>query len=135
MIYFCMPLQTTYITQEYGVNVDYYGPGGHEGVDFRAKSGTPVFSVSSGTVRRIKRDYSHPYGIFIEIEHDNDFYTIYAHLSEIKVSAGENIKECDVIGLSGNTGNSTAPHLHFSLTHKNKYVDPLKGVQWHGTSR
>ncbi|WP_428243394.1 peptidoglycan DD-metalloendopeptidase family protein [Gynuella sp.] len=95
----------------------------HYGVDFAMPIGTSVFSVGDGIVTRIA---NHPYaGRYIEIEHPGPFKTRYLHLSKILVKRGQRIKRGDKIALSGNTGRTTGPHLHFELQVNNRPVNPL----------
>lgn len=82
----------------------------HEGIDFGAQPGTPVLAAAGGVVEEAT---FHPeYGYLIELGHGNDFSSRYAHLSKLKVKAGQVVKRGQLIALSGNTGRSTGPHLH-----------------------
>ncbi len=96
----------------------------HRGIDFAAEVGTPVQSTAAGTVISVTNSLG-GYGKKIEIEHSEGFITKYAHLSEIKVKEGDLVILGQEIGLSGNTGASTAPHLHYEVVKDGKYVDPL----------
>ncbi|WP_456460684.1 M23 family metallopeptidase [Reichenbachiella sp.] len=96
----------------------------HKGIDFAAEIGTPVQSTAAGTVITVE-EKSTGYGFKVEIEHSEGYITKYAHLSEIKVKEGELVTLGQVIGLSGNTGASTAPHLHYEVLKEGEYVDPL----------
>ncbi|SMD33154.1 Peptidase family M23 [Reichenbachiella faecimaris] len=96
----------------------------HNGVDFSAEIGTPVQSTATGTVLSVQEKLS-GYGYKIEIEHSEGFVTRYAHLSEISVKEGELVTLGQVIGLSGNTGLSTAPHLHYEVIKDGNPQDPL----------
>ena len=99
----------------------------HTGVDFRADEGTPVLAAASGQVIWAGygllygyEDEEDPYGLAVAIEHDFGFnnkrlYTLYAHLSELKVVKGQRVEIGEEIALSGNTGFTTAPHLHFEV--------------------
>jgi len=95
----------------------------HKGIDFSAEVGTPVQSTASGTVKSITNSQG-GYGLHLEIQHGDGFITKYAHLSEIKVKEGEMVTLGQVIGLSGNTGWSTAPHLHYEVIKDGEHVDP-----------
>ena len=104
------------------------GTATHEGVDLGVKSGTPVLAMADGTV--IMAAYNGGYGNYVGLDHgkDTDGHSIgsgYGHLSEIKVTQGQQVKKGDVVGLSGNTGASTGPHLHFNYIIDGKHVDPL----------
>lgn len=109
------------ITQIFGVDFQIggkwvyksMGMDGHNGLDFRAPIGTPVFAAHDGIVTHIKKDKG-GYGWHIRLRSEfNPKETIYAHLSEFLVEVGQSVGMGDKIGLSGNTGLSTAPHLHF----------------------
>lgn len=96
-----------------------YNGNGHNGVDFRADIGTPVFAADAGTIEATGdtdigcRGAS--YGKWILIRHNNNLSTIYAHLSQINVSSGQEVSRGYRIALSGKTGYATGPHLHFGL--------------------
>jgi murein DD-endopeptidase MepM/ murein hydrolase activator NlpD len=92
------------------------GKHGYNGVDFGAPVGTKVYASLSGKVIIAKPDgYNGGYGHYIVIEHDNGTQTLYAHLSKLDVSVGDEVEKGDHIALSGNTGRSTGPHLHFEV--------------------
>lgn len=95
----------------------------HNGVDFAVSRGTPVLSVGEGVVVIAKNSGSA--GNFIAIRHGRQYTTKYMHLDKILVKPGQNVKKGDRIGLSGNTGRSTGPHLHFELHIDGKPVNPL----------
>lgn len=108
--------------------------GSHNGRDYALPAGTPVLAAEDGTVTRADMDSS-GYGIHIRIKNTLGGGTIYGHLSKTTVKAGQKVKAGEKIGYSGNTGNSTGPHLHFEVrTDINKCsscVDPrtvLDGV-------
>ncbi len=113
------------ITQYFGntkfatKNPQIYNGGGHTGLDFRASFGTRVRAASAGIVEgvgntdSIKGCYS--YGKWILLRHGNGLSTLYAHLSKIKVDAGESVSSGAVIAYSGQTGYATGPHLHFTV--------------------
>ena len=95
----------------------------HKGVDFGMPVGTPVYSTGDGVVTRVK---NHPYaGKYIEIRHEGRYLTRYMHLSRITVKRGEKVKRGERIALSGNTGRSTGPHLHYEIHIKGRAVNPL----------
>ena len=98
----------------------------HQAVDWGTPTGTPVYASSGGTVERA--GWIGTYGYAIYINHPDGRQTRYAHLSKILVKAGQKVKQGDRIALSGNTGNSTGPHLHFEMIINGKKVDPLKYV-------
>ncbi len=111
------PLIVLDITQSYGENPMYYGQWGlpgHNGVDFRANIGTLVYSPCEGRVLFAGR--GHDYGNHIIIASKEGYYhLLLAHLSEIFVNTGQLVGQRDHLGRTGNTGNSTGPHLHFGV--------------------
>ncbi len=118
------PLDNVRITQRFGMTefartTNYYNGRGHNGVDFGASMGTDVKAALSGVIKGAgDTDMTCPnasFGKWVLIEHANGLSTIYAHLSLIRVSAGQIVTTGDVIGYSGNTGYSTGPHLHFGV--------------------
>lgn len=95
----------------------------HDGVDIRAKVGTPVASAENGEVVFAKR--MRGYGNLILIKHDDDFFTVYAHNSANLVKVGKKVKKGDVIAKVGRTGRTTGPHLHFEVREGSKTRNPL----------
>lgn len=98
----------------------------HLGVDLDAKEGTPVYAINSGRV--VFAEELVVYGKTIVIDHGLGIYSLYLHLSEFKVVEEEAVNRGEIIGLSGNTGWSTGPHLHLSLKINKASVDPLKFI-------
>ncbi len=96
----------------------------HEGIDFRAATGTRVYASKTGTVTYAARKMG--YGKIVIIQHEDDFSTSYGHLSRINVTVGTIVRQGQVIGLSGNTGISTGPHLHFEIRYKGKSENPAR---------
>ena len=95
----------------------------HYGVDFAMPTGTPVLSTGDGVVTRV---HTHPFaGKYIEIQHGSQYTTRYLHLSRILVKRRQTVKRGDRIALSGNTGRSIAPHLHFEMHVSGRPVNPL----------
>ena len=97
----------------------------HYGLDFSAPIGTPVYATGNGTIKKAKKYNSGGYGKYIIIDHGYDYKTLYAHLDEILVKKGSEVKRGDVIGYVGNTGKSTAPHLHYEVHYKDQKIDPI----------
>lgn len=96
----------------------------HKGMDFTAKTGTPIYASGDGVV--VKADNSASgYGNHIVIRHGYGYETLYAHLSQYKCKRGQRVKRGDVIGLVGSTGRSEAPHLHYEVHKNNTVVNPL----------
>lgn len=97
----------------------------HEGIDIAVAEGTPVKAAECGTVSYVSENAG-GYGKFIQIDHGYGIVTAYAHLSSINVTKGQKVPCGFTIGLSGNTGRSTGPHLHFEITENDTPLDPLK---------
>lgn len=114
------------VTQQFGDNPNNIQPNGHTGIDFGVQVGTPVHAADSGNI--VFADWastlsaSNPWwiapsyaGICVVIDHNDGFLTLYAHLSETPMNAGDFVEKGQQIGLSGSTGLSTGPHLHFEV--------------------
>ncbi|WP_030297482.1 M23 family metallopeptidase [Streptomyces katrae] len=124
-----------------GVSTQYKTPGAmwssgyHTGVDFIASSGTTVRAVGAGTV--VSAGWAGAYGNEVVIRHADGKYSQYGHLSQLSVSAGQSVTGGQTIGLSGSTGNSTGPHLHFEIRTGPSYgsdIDPLAYLRTKGVS-
>lgn len=98
----------------------------HNGHDWAVNTGTKVRAAAEGVVELAY--FSESYGYNILINHNNGFKTRYAHISEVKVSKGEKVEQSQVIALSGSTGFSTGPHLHFEVVKDGKRVNPIEYV-------
>src|SRR3989344_1856246 len=106
----------------------HFGPRGrkhHDGIDIPAPRGTPIVAADTGVV--IYSDNGiRGYGNMIVIAHGDDTFTVYAHNRKNKVDKGDRVDKGQVIGLVGNTGRSTGPHLHFEIRVKNKVRNPAQ---------
>lgn len=119
------PVAKPVITQTFGhtdfstANPQVYSGHGHNGIDLKASPGTPLLAALSGTVKGTgDTDLTCPnasYGRWVLIEHANGLSTLYAHLSTIGVTKGQQVSTGEVIGYSGSTGYATGPHLHFTV--------------------
>ena len=96
----------------------------HYGMDFTAKTGTPIYATGDGVVYKADASLS-GYGNHIEINHGYGYKTLYAHLSKYKCRSGQRVKRGDIIGYVGSTGRSQAPHLHYEVFKDNERVNPL----------
>ncbi len=96
----------------------------HTGIDFAAAIGTPIYATADGTVENVEVKFS-GYGKMVEIDHGFGYRTRYAHMHEFNVRSGQRIKRGDLIGYVGNTGLSTAPHLHYEVLINRIQVDPV----------
>ncbi len=137
------PLNNVIITQYFGntpfssKNPQVYNGSGHNGIDFGTKVGTSILAAAAGTVLGAgDTDASCngvSYGKWVLIKHGNGLTTLYAHLSVIQVKAGDTVTSRQTVGLSGNTGYSTGPHLHFTVYASDavqitKYVSKVCGT-------
>ncbi len=95
----------------------------HEGMDFSAPIGTPVYATADGTVTHSK--WHSGYGNLIEINHGYNYTTRYAHLSKLIAREGQAVHRGDLIGLVGNTGKSTGPHLHYEVRYRGAPQNPV----------
>ena len=95
----------------------------HRGIDLKAPIGTKVKATATGEVVIAEEGHA-GHGFTIELAHSGGFKTKYSHLSQIDVKKGDLVDIGQVIGLSGNTGASTAPHLHYEVMKDGEYVDP-----------
>jgi murein DD-endopeptidase MepM/ murein hydrolase activator NlpD len=103
----------------------------HEGLDFIAEPGTPIFAAAAGIVLNIER---HPaYGNLVEIDHGDELVTRYAHASLVHVQPGELVRRGQQIAAVGNTGRSTGPHLHFEVRIKGVPQNPARFLDRNAT--
>ncbi len=99
------------------------GPTIHRGVDIVVPTGTPVYAMSSGEVRFAGTMTD--FGLVVWVDHEDAILTIYAHLSEIHVVEDQAVTKDEALGLSGESGNATGPHLHFEIRGRGHQVDPV----------
>jgi murein DD-endopeptidase MepM/ murein hydrolase activator NlpD len=120
--YFAYPVKPVVISQGYGKTSfsKNYSSGLHNGIDFSIKYG-PVYAVKAGTVLATGNNGRYAYGKWVVINHGDGLVTLYGHFSSIGVSRGQKVGEREKIGISGNTGFSTGPHLHFSVFVKSSF--------------
>jgi murein DD-endopeptidase MepM/ murein hydrolase activator NlpD len=105
------------------LTVDPDEPGGHPGIDLAIPSGTYMIAVGPGWVSSIGEDPI--YGLYIVLQHADGWESRYAHASVLAAETGDIVEEGDVLGLTGSSGRSTAPHLHFELLRWGRPVDPM----------
>ena len=98
----------------------------HKGIDFAARSGTPIYAAGDGVIERANRYGS--FGNYVKIRHSNGYKTAYAHLKGFKkgIRAGKRVRQGDIIGYVGTTGRSTGPHLHYEVHLNGKAVNPQR---------
>lgn len=115
------PTDYVIISSKFGVK---RGHKTHKGIDFAAEIGTPIYAAASGVIE--DTGWGTGYGLRIKIEHEHlgDYATLYAHLSRAYVKAGDVVRQGQLIGLVGNTGRSTGPHLHYELHKGHQKINP-----------
>jgi len=96
----------------------------HYGMDYSAKVGTEIYATGDGVISKVKRS-KRGYGNYVKINHGFGYETLYAHMSKYIVKKGQKVKRGEVIGYVGNTGISTAPHLHYEVRKDNKKINPV----------
>lgn len=131
MTTFRQPFKGDYIiTLDYGEKFPplYTDESPHQGIDFGTPLGTEILASDDGTVKTVG-NLSVGYGKHVILKHSDGYETVYAHLSEIRVRQYQSVRKGDVIGLSGNSGNSTGPHLHFEVRKNSIKIDPKTVLQ------
>ena len=118
--------QLTLLTASYGMHIHpfYKTLQSHQGVDYTIPEGSSVFATADGVVRDVAtRNSTH--GLTVVIDHGNGYETSYSHLSKTNVRRGQQVRRGDIIALSGDTGLSLSPHLHYEVRHNGMRVDPI----------
>lgn len=147
-VFTAWPTDHKVITQDFGARPEYYKKfgwiGGHEGIDIMAPLNAPYYAAAAGTVTKISnlRSDGKPsaYGWYIVIDHTDGYSSLYAHAQDdwFPVAVGTEVKAGEIIGYSGNTGNSDGAHLHLTLKKVGAqtpgfpagYVDPTPFIKW-----
>ncbi|MFD5187941.1 M23 family metallopeptidase [Streptomyces sp. NPDC058357] len=132
---FQLPVAGSYVSTGYKSSGSLWSSGSHSGIDFHAASGSSVVAVGAGTV--VEAGWGGAYGNNIVLRMTDGTYTQYGHLSSIGVSVGQSVGAGQRIGLSGSTGNSTGPHLHFEARTTPSYgsdMDPVAYLRTHGVN-
>lgn len=111
------------LTSPFGLRTLRGSVGIHEGVDVGVPTGTEVHAMSRGSVTLAGPKTG--YGLAVVVDHGWGWSTLYAHLSSVRVEVGDHVSAGQVLGLSGNTGDSTGPHLHFEIHHFGRPLDPV----------
>lgn len=115
------PLDRAIVTSDFGLRKAQW----HYGSDIRIKTGAPVYTPFDGIVR-IQQYERRGFGRYIVIRHRNGLESLFGHLSKVQVKVGDIVKSGDIIAFGGNTGRSTAPHLHFEVRYMGNAIDPNK---------
>ncbi|MEZ4893779.1 MAG: M23 family metallopeptidase [Saprospiraceae bacterium] len=95
----------------------------HAGLDFPARTGTAIQASGDGTV--VETGWHHGYGNCVKISHGYGYQTLYGHMSKITIKKGQKVKKGQKIGEVGDTGLSTAPHLHYEVHYKGNPINPI----------
>jgi len=119
--HYVMPIKGNYVTSHYGYRPQFGRS--HKGVDLRSAIGDTVYSAFSGRVR-LTRFERGGYGFYVIVRHENGLETVYGHLSRFLVKPDQYVKAGQPIALSGNTGRSTGPHLHFETRFMGYAINP-----------
>ena len=119
-----MPTKNQRITSKFGYRRRFRRQ--HKGLDVKVQIGDTIYAAFDGKIRVVAdQGRRKGYGKYVVIRHDNGLETIYGHLSEHLVIENEYVRSGQPIGLGGNTGRSTGPHLHFEITENGERVNPL----------
>lgn len=102
----------------------------HAGIDLRAKMKTPIYAPANAVVEYARFHKKSGYGNLVILSHNYGFKTLYGHLEKIKVKSGDIVKKGDLIALSGNTGLSSGPHLHYEVKYINMPLEPKNFMDW-----
>ncbi|MFI8826707.1 M23 family metallopeptidase [Streptomyces sp. NPDC053431] len=132
---FQLPVAGSYVSTGYKTGGSLWSSGSHTGIDFHAAYGTKVVSVGSGTV--VEAGWGGAYGNNIVIRMNDGTYTQYGHLSAIQVHVGQKVTPGEQIGVSGSSGNSTGPHLHFEARTGAEYgtdINPIAYLRSRGVN-
>lgn len=110
----------------FGWRIDpiYKVPRMHEGIDFSAPIGTPIYATGDGVVSLVEYG-DRGYGNHVVITHGFGYQTLYGHMSKVKAKIGQHVSRGDVIGYVGSSGKSTAPHCHYEVIKNGKKIDPI----------
>ena len=119
--HYVMPIKGNYVTSHYGWRPQFGRT--HKGIDLRSAVGDTVYSAFSGRVR-LTRFERGGYGFYVIVRHENGLETVYGHLSRFLVKPDQYVKAGQPIALSGNTGRSTGPHLHFETRFMGYAINP-----------
>jgi murein DD-endopeptidase MepM/ murein hydrolase activator NlpD len=115
-------------TDKFGVRLDPFidRPKHHDGIDISAEPGTEVYAAAAGRVEKAEATYrpGQGFGKVVIIDHGNGLKTLYGHLSQVRVKIGQIVDRWDLIGLVGETGRATGPHLHYEVWVEGKPINP-----------
>ncbi len=126
------PLKETHVTASFGYRIHpiLKRRQFHKGIDLRAKRRTKIYATADGVVSFVHSRNKGTFGRVIMISHNYGFVTVYGHLYKTKVKMGDVVKKGDVIALSGNSGRSTGPHLHYEVRYASMVLNPKYFLKW-----
>lgn len=126
------PLKNARLTSSYGYRIHPITKKRkfHRGMDLKAKMRTPVMATANGVVVYVRSRDNGDFGRVIKVQHSFGFMTIYAHLNKTEVKLGDVIRKGQVIGLTGNSGRSSGPHLHYEVRYGGKVLNPRDFIKW-----
>jgi hypothetical protein len=104
----------------------------HKGIDFAVPLNTPIESIGNGVITQISDEGAHSFGKAVHMRLDDGTDVVYGHLSQFKTHVGDKVSRGDVIGMSGNTGDSTGPHVHIQTMVNGRSVDPTPYINGQG---
>ncbi len=116
-----------YFTQDFHPGNIARGVRPHQGVDIAGPSGAPIVAAADGVVDRVGTEEF--LGNFVEIRHGLGYLTVYGHCSRVVVGQGDRVRAGQVVAHVGQTGEATAPHLHFEIWHQGEAVDPRTVIE------
>lgn len=126
------PLKSTRVTSNYGYRIHPITKKKkfHRGIDLKAPMKTAIYAPADGIVSFVQSRNRGDFGRLIKISHNFGFQTLYAHLNKTNVKVGDIVKKNQLIGLSGNSGRSTAAHLHYEIRYASKLLNPKDFIRW-----
>lgn len=126
------PLESTKVTSHYGYRIHPITKKKkfHRGIDLKAARNTPLYAPADGIISFVQPRNIGDFGRLIKIQHNFGFETLFAHLNKTNVKVGQIVKKNQLIGLTGNSGRSTAPHLHYELRYGSKLLNPKEFIKW-----
>ncbi|MBN1779595.1 M23 family metallopeptidase [bacterium] len=126
------PIKGGWLTSGFGMRKDPFTGADemHNAIDVAIRPGSEVMATGAGVVKHVNHKVikNKGFGKYIIIDHGYGYETLYGHLSEIFVKKGQQVKRWDLIGLTGNTGKSTAPHLHYGVSVNGDFKDPVNFI-------
>ncbi|MFT5576212.1 MAG: murein DD-endopeptidase MepM/ murein hydrolase activator NlpD [Bermanella sp.] len=127
-----LPLRQTHLTSNYGMRIHpiLNRKAMHGGLDMSAALGTPIYATANGVVEWAAPHKSSGLGNMVKLNHNYGFSSTFGHLSKILVRSGDYVQRGDLIGQTGNTGMSSAPHLHYEIRYLHRRLNPKPFTEW-----